>query len=67
MNLFVRVADLGSFAAVANQLWCGALGGDAPDRGARGASGVKLMAHDAATDADHGRNGYLQKCRTILT
>jgi DNA-binding transcriptional LysR family regulator len=67
MQLFVRVAELGSFAAVAQQLERGALGGHAPDRGAgspprREADG----AQHAPLSLTSAGTAYLEKCRVIL-
>ena len=67
MNLFVRVADLGSFAAVANQLGVARSVVTRQIAALEEHLGVKLMVRTTRrlTLTTAGA-GYLQKCRTIL-
>ncbi len=56
MTIFVRVAELGSFAAAASRLGGGAFGDHAPDRRPGGAFGHQADgAHDAPPNPDGGR------------
>ncbi|MBS0545660.1 MAG: LysR family transcriptional regulator [Proteobacteria bacterium] len=67
MNLFVRVADLGSFAAVANQLGVARSVVTRQIAALEEHLGVKLMVRTTRQlTLTTAGTSYLQKCRTIL-